>query len=312
MFFGFALFFSSMNINVELGSRTYFIASNESKTIYISTELFPTYFVFNSYHPNTVFHYFRKEICNTAEIEEINTMIRFLPLWFAIKEPFSRIMIDIPDNSNLSFSTMAFPGMCSNGVFFSSKKQQRLLFSKDGFGFFKLSPYDDKCIFFSYQNESNFSLSIKSSDQEDQLFYYSGFKNYSSISGNYTDSITNYNSSNPILLRIIADDNHPPDLVQIMYQTENSLFQDLRDDVHEPYVLPMQCDPEDTWYDEKLAIFFVTLSLLLGISCLFILFPQCYSSDKPLIMPDSSINDDSSFSSIQISNPIFTPRKKYT
>ena len=170
-------------INAEYGGKKYTIETDYEDKICINTSIFPTFILIDSFNDDTEYlQYF--SVSNKTSYLNFNALLRFLPMYQTLSIPFSSGTIFTPTPTNLTISIVSLPGMCNNGYYFSNKRADSIRFAKVASGFESLTVYDDKCLIFTTFGNKTVSFEMNSNDEEDQLFVYYSYDNYTSISGN--------------------------------------------------------------------------------------------------------------------------------
>jgi hypothetical protein len=188
-----------------------------------------------------------------------------MPVYKSISTPTDSIEIETPSGTNLTFMTVTLPGMCSNGIYFSTLPLGTLRFTQGGQDFHNLSAFDDKCLVFGSQQKVDLVLTILSQDHEDQLYVYYNFTNFTSISGNDSLILSDYDArGQPLFVRVVADDARPPHDVDILYVSSASMSRSPRYDYALPPVLLQECDEPSTASQEPAAIALIVVIGIIG------------------------------------------------
>jgi hypothetical protein len=164
--------------------------------------------------------------------------------------------------------TVSLPGMCHDGIYFSTESTGAVLLSQGASRFYNLSIYDDKCFVLGPQNSISIDLDLGSNDFEDQLFVYFSYTNYTSFSGNSSLSLVNYSGPDPVFLRLVCDDFNPPNYLFFTYDFTGPTGRTPRTDVMIP-ISPLQvCGVIQAWCTEPLAIAMIVVTALLAFAFL--------------------------------------------
>ena len=273
------LCYCNFNIDVSPGAETIEIETEENNNICINTTFYPTYLLIDSFADDTEYIQYNSIESKQYQIES-NAILRFLPMYQNLEKPFSSSTIFTPSPTNVTISIISLPGLCNDGVYFSNKRIDSVKFSKYSTGFESLEVYDDKCLIFTSSGNKNATIEISSNDNEDQLFVYYSYDNYTSISGNNSFSFEmDENNSNPLIFRIIADDKSPPEWTRITIETDGDEPRNEMSDYYTPVFVPPTCDDSNLWYNEQVAIVLIVITVLLFILCLYA-GRQCIKSNK--------------------------------
>jgi hypothetical protein len=249
------------SITVELGVHQHNFASQEYDHTCINFTVAPFAFVPNNFGEDTLYREYSYTLDGSITRTEFS--MRFLPLFQYLEDPFHSIEIYTPSPTDLSFMTVNLPGMCQNGIYFSTTAIGEVVLSRHSTGFHNLSIYDDKCLVFGPQESIDLTIDMTSDDFEDQLFIHHSYTNYTSLSGNATWEMTNYSSSLPLFLRLVADDLSPPDMISVSYEFTGPTGRHPRQDIMVP-VSPLQvCDRDEIWCDEALAVAMLVVTSVL-------------------------------------------------
>ena len=271
--------YCNTKIDVSPGAQSYIIETEENNNVCINTTFYPTFILIDTFSDDTEYIQYNS-IDNGQYNIESNAILRFLPMYQSLETPFSCSTIFTPSPTNLTITTVSLPGLCNDGIYFSNKKTDTIKFSRHSTGFENLDVYDDKCLIFTSIGNKNVSLEINSNDNEDQLFVYYTYDNFTSISGNNSFSFEmDETSLTPLIFRIVADDKSPPEWTKVTIETDGDEPRNEMSDFYTPIFVPPTCDDSDLWYNEELAIVLIVLTVLLFIFCL-IAGKQCIKSNK--------------------------------
>jgi hypothetical protein len=260
-FFSFCL--CTIFIDTSLGIEQFNYFTNDGDIININVTVYPSFLVFIHFGDDTLYRDCHYPIDGPPDCHE--QVMRFIPIYSSISNPTHLLEIETPVSTNLSFMTVTLPGMCSNGIYFSILQFGTLRLHRGGDGFHNLSVFDDKCLVFGPQEKVSLVLTMKSQDFEDQLFVYWTFTNFTSVSGNGTLKLNNYDGSKePLFVRFVADDFEAPHEVNIEYLSSANFSRNPRFDYALPPILFQVCDEESTGSMEGLAISFIILIVGFG------------------------------------------------
>ena len=276
--------FSKCNkeINAGLGARHYEFEMEEDEYICINTSFYPTYIIVDTFEDDTEYTYY-SSMTDTEKSEKFTALLRFLPIYQRLNEPFGAAAIHTPSAAHISITIAALPGMCNNGIYFSNKRKDTIRLSKFSTGFENLQVYDDKCMIFTALGVTNVTFDMISDDYEDQLYAYYTYTNFSSISGNSSASLQ-FDENNPLIIRIVADDVSPPDwaLISIESDGEEPRFEQC--DFYVPKLTPPTCKDDNLWYGERLAWMLVIVLGVLVIADAIYVGKQCICKEDEEMM----------------------------
>ena len=321
MFFIFFCFLfleaKEIEIDVELGAKHHNYEMEENDIIFIHSIYYPFLIILNNYADNTIFSEYSSLFDDVKQNFQSNEVyMRLLPIYKTFSNPFTFIKIIAKSQSIIKFTLVSIPSMCNNGIYVSTKENDKIQFSNSATDFFNLKANDDKCVVFGSHNTQTVSLQMVSDDYNDQFFVYKSFLEWNSISGNNSLTITQEDEDIPLLVRIVADDIKPPISASISFYTDNdnngtALFQDF--EYHGSFI--GKIDPETTILGSKtVAICVLTLTIVLFLIDVALITLQClkrpqYSqfdddSDKEMssMAPDIEIYPHSKFDISRFSN----------
>lgn len=269
MFLLYFLLFSNKDnckfqVNDILSFQNYEFDTEAGDNICINITINPHYLVFQQFEDDTLYIQYTSNNNNLFKLDFV-TLLRFLPIYQAYQDPFSSVTITTPSPTHIAFTSASIPGMCKDGIYFSTLAHDSITLKPDALNFFSLNPYDDKCILFADLADDIIVTTIESDDNEDQLFVYTNFTDYYSFNGNSTFSITSASDS-PLLMRIVADDSSPPTLIRIIKNSTNP--KNVRNPGMDWFVNkkePQECNNIKTWYSEGLVIFIIVCTLFFGV-----------------------------------------------
>ncbi|OHT17634.1 hypothetical protein TRFO_00906 [Tritrichomonas foetus] len=248
-------------IQPKLGINNYTFDANENDIICIEPKIYPVYILFSEFPSDTLLEKYIYNPNNNTHLLDFSALLRYLPIYDYSLSPSTRTILKTQSNGSISLTTSVFPGMCSNGIFFSNSEKFDLSFSERSFGFWKINNYDDKCIIFS---ASKIKMEINSNDDEDQFFLYSDFDNFTSISGNNTLMIDDIERN--YLVRFVADDSNIPNHVSLSFEGCSTCNN--KNDMYLPQFLIEKCSNHKKWYGNNIAI--VLIILLFAFVLLFL------------------------------------------
>ena len=183
MFFYFLFIFITANecsytFTSHIGFENHYLDTDDGNIVCINVSDYPFYLVVRSFSDDTMYYQYQSGTKSDQLSLKFSTLLRFLPLYQTIQDPFGSISIETPTGTHLSFTTASLPGICTDGIFFSTQKEDNIILSPKFSSFYSLNVYDDKCILFSNGAQQNISFSIESNDFEDQLFIYRNYTDF--------------------------------------------------------------------------------------------------------------------------------------
>lgn len=265
--------------NGGLGSKNFIFNTKKKTNICINTTIYPTYIIFNNFEDTTELISYSGVSASGFMEEKYRSLLRFLPFYQEIQSPYGSFTIYNPVKARISFTLITLPGMCTNGIYFSTKLLDSVTFSKHMNGFNKLNIYDDKCVVFTGTGQKKITLKLLSDDYEDQLYVYFSFNNFTSISGNSSLQLE-AGTSQPLIFRIVADDFSPPDWATINVETDGDEPRWSGSSFYVPKLEPPFCENVDSWYDEKTAIILIVILIILGILLIVLLAQKCICASE--------------------------------
>lgn len=276
-----ALFLIAFSLNecthfreTPIGTKEYKITNKDDETICIKPLYYPTYIIFSNFGDDTIYY---ENI--DGENTDLSSLLRFLNFYQKIELINSTVMIKTPTGCDVSFTTISFPGTCSNGIYFSNRLTDEINLSQDETGFKKLQVFDDKCMVWATKGEIDISLEMESDDHEDQLYVYYNFTNFQSISGNSSLHLhTDWNR--PLFFRLVADDENPPRWAKIKISSTGDPPRRPEFGFYIPDYVPPICDESKNWYSGAVAIAVVIILILLVLSSLVLIGKQCIFIDS--------------------------------
>ena len=302
MFFYFLFIFITANecsytFTSHIGFENHYLDTDDGNIVCINVSDYPFYLVVRSFSDDTMYYQYQSGTKSDQLSLKFSTLLRFLPLYQTIQDPFGSISIETPTGTHLSFTTASLPGICTDGIFFSTQKEDNIILSPKFSSFYSLNVYDDKCILFSNGAQQNISFSIESNDFEDQLFIYRNYTDFFSINVNISSTIIS--SENPeslLLARIVADDLNPPTFIEISMKAINNIEETFKTrnpnrDFYIPTKALQTCEFETHWYNETIVICIIILTILLGILALIIFSSMCLCSHSNPFVDEVRIKD---------------------
>lgn len=309
----------------SIGAQFYSITTNDDDLVCINITTYPFFIIFNEFNNDVIYQQYSSPSNDINLDKKSESLLRFLPVFKMFESPYAFIVLKTPIGGNISFTMASYPGMCQNGMYLSNRMEDNIAFPQSDSlpgaqKFFTLNEYDDKCILYSTpfsdfsSNSSNLRQHIKielqSKNCDSQVFIYSSFKDFNSISGNATIEqttneppiITNYHndktttakgvyklnnetSNSPFIIRIVASEKVPPTLVNISFivesesdenQTSNQLldWNEDRSGIYLPAQKIEKCPEEHHWYSLNLAISMIIVTVLTFFALLFVISSQ--------------------------------------
>lgn len=258
-----------------IGSKQYTITTEDDDTLCIKPLYYPTYIVFSQYNNDTVYY---GSIDEDGSAEE-SSQLRFLPFYQIIDKYNYTAMIKTPTGGNISFSSISFPGSCADGVYFSTKLQDEIILSQNDSGFKKLQIFDDKCMIWSTKGHLNISLEMESDDNEDQLYIYYNYTEFSSISGNSSLHIST-DATKPVFFRLVADDFNPPRWAKIKIRSDGDEPRRAEYGFYIPKFIPPICDDSRRWFSERTAILSLVCLAILMLLTMIMIGKQCIFTES--------------------------------
>jgi hypothetical protein len=259
----------------DLGITHHSFSTSDGAIICMNFSVYPIFLIFNTYSSDTLYHEYSAQLENEPLKEQFYTEIRFLDVFRAIISPYSAISIHTPTGCNLIFSTAVLPGMCSEGIFFSNLPTDVIEFSSTQTGFFGLENLTDKCLIFSAHAIQRVNASLIALDEQDQLFLYRNWTDFSSISGNDTIQITSPDDTSGVIVRIVTDEQLPPISVTIAMQSDADMPRFFRREVYTLKLDPQECPPSPVWYTKGVATTILVLTCVFGVIALGMLLLEC-------------------------------------
>ena len=302
----------SNEITIKTGVHKYSFDAIDGDVFCINSSYYPLSIIFNNFADDTIFDSYGSA---DNSIEQINdkesTLIRFLPIFKSFSDPFRFLQISTPTSTNLKFVIAALPGMCDTGFYISTKENDIIDFSEKSSNFFRINAYDDKCLIFACHNKNTIVAETKSENNEDQVFIYSSYTNYTSISGNDTMQIDTDDDGDELpFVRIVADDYFSSLAAKITFASEGgntSIIQDYG------YLIEKRegnACKETTLGKERTSIAMIVVVLVLIIADAIFIAMQCFKTDIQYQFDDSNDADMSSLVSSQ--NDIQTSYSKFS
>ena len=269
----------------DIGVFSYAFDLDADETVCINVSAYPFSIMFGSFGSDTLYREYDYWPPPNDRVTSFETLMRFLPVYRTMMDPEHSITITARSATRLTFLTAQLPGMCYDGILFSSARARQLRFGRDEPGFFNLDVYSDKCVVFGPRANITVSAKIRSSDYEDQIFVHYGFTDYVSIGANGTFN-HEFTADESPFFRILADDVSPAELIEftadVVAETrisESAIFIPNR---------PAQvCDRPALWYGEKVAVAMVAVTACVGFIFLGVL---CAVSIRQRATPRHSRN----------------------
>jgi hypothetical protein len=276
-----------------LGVHQFRFSTSDNDRICINFTIAPFTFVVNEFGEDTLYREYTYDLDGSVTFTEI--AMRFLPVYRYIENEFHSIEIRTISETTLSFMTVVLPGMCHDGLYISTVDIGEITMSKNSHDFYNLSIYDDKCFVFGPADSMDLDMEMQSSDYEDQLYIHYSYSDFVSISGNDSASLLNYSARDPAFLRLVADENAPPDTVFISYSMVGPRGRNPRQDIRSPANALQVCDRADAWFDGSLVVAVVTITL--GLSLAFLVWVCVFTIRQTRLERDEESPE--AFSSVQ-------------
>jgi hypothetical protein len=253
--------------STSLGLEQFDRSTNDGDILCLNVTAYPFALVFHRFSDDTVYRDCFYPVEGPPECRA--QALRFLPLQRSLLAPAHILEIETPTATDLSFMTVTLPGMCSDGIYFSSLPFGTLRLHPGGSDFHNLTVFDDKCVVFGPQEIVSLTMFINSDDEEDQLYVYYSFTNFTSVSGNSTVFVTDYNArERPLFVRVVADDFRPAREVLIAWESSANYTRSPRFDYALPPTLFQVCDEEKKETAGAIAIALIVFIAALAIGLL--------------------------------------------
>jgi hypothetical protein len=262
-------------ISPPLGITHYSFSTSDDDTICMNFSIFPILLIFNTYASDTLYHEYSSQLPSEPLTEQFYTEVRFLGIFRAVISPYSAASIRTPTGHNFTFSTAVLPGMCGEGVFFSNLPSENIEFSSAQTGFFSLENLTDKCVIFSAHAVQRVNASLVALDEEDQLFLYRNWTDFSSISGNDSIQITSQDDSKGLIVRIVTDEKLPPLSVTVEMQSNADVPRFFRREVYILKLGRQECPLSPVWYGQGVATIVLITTCVLAVVSLGMLLLEC-------------------------------------
>jgi hypothetical protein len=259
----------------SLGIQHHNFSTESGDIICLNFTAFPTFIIFNNFESDTFYHEYSAQTEEHPLKKQFSTEVRFLGVFRALLSPYSASAIETITGCDLAFSTAVLPGMCSEGIFFSTLPKDIVEFSDAQTGFFGLENLTDKCLIFSAQAQQTVTAEMQSRDYQDQLIFYTNWTNFTSISGNTTGVFTSVGNTEGMIVRLVTDEQLPPIAIKLSMQSEAEMPRFFDQAVFIPHVEAQQCGEMPKWYGEATARIVVVGTCLIGAFTLVMLLVEC-------------------------------------
>ena len=289
----------------NLGAELFSQEMNEGEKLCINISYYPSFVVFDDFEKDTLFSIFTHSPLADSPQSVKSTYIRYLNNYVPILDPFVQIVFESESPVNLSFTLLSLPGMCNDGIYFTTKTNENYILSTEESGFNKISPFHDKCIFKSVTDETNVTMSYSTDSHWSQAFVYESYDRYYSIGNNETHA---FSTTDPYFYRIIVGEHSYYNQLSISFESpDDSEGYMPRDDYFYFEEISNTCNDENTWVNNEIAIVCLTIFIVLLLTVFLWLTKLCFeknvkTSKKRFFSPDSlsmsTSVDDSLFTSI--------------
>ena len=200
----------------NLGAELFSQEMNEGEKLCINISYYPSFVVFDDFEKDTLFSIFTHSPLADSPQSVKSTYIRYLNNYVPILDPFVQIVFESESPVNLSFTLLSLPGMCNDGIYFTTKTNENYILSTEESGFNKISPFHDKCIFKSVTDETNVTMSYSTDSHWSQAFVYESYDRYYSIGNNETHA---FSTTDPYFYRIIVGEHSYYNQLSISFES---------------------------------------------------------------------------------------------
>ena len=257
----------------HLGAEMFTTELEKGETLCMNISYYPTFVIFENFAKDTKFdvikHY---PVTESPELRK-STYIRYLNNYISILEPFAQIIFTAESSDLLSFTVLSIPGMCDDGIFFTTKTKNQIILSTEGTGFNKIAPFSDKCVFKSVPGETNVSISYETDSNWSQVFIYDAFDDFYSLSN---DDSHSFNTASPLFYRVLVGEHSNYNKVTVSFDSDDELAGYMpREDYFYFEEIVDYCESEKTWATQEIAIIVLTVCIILLIIVLLWLGMLC-------------------------------------
>ena len=257
----------------HLGAEMFNTQLNKGESLCINISYYPTFVIFENFAKDTKFDEIKHYPLPSSPETRKSTYIRYLNNYIPIIDSFVQIVFTAESSDILSFTVLSIPGMCDDGIYFTTKTKDEIILSNSGFGFNKISPFSDKCVFKSVPGETNVSISYETDSSWSQVFVYDSFDDFYSLSN---DDSHSFNTTSPLFYRIIVGEHSYYNKVTVIFESDDELAGYMpRDDYFYFEEIVDYCESEKTWVTPEIAIIVLTICIILLIIVLLWLGKLC-------------------------------------
>lgn len=226
------------------------------ETLCINITFYPFYISFYDLPPSLKYNEYYS--ISTDRVDPIDYFFNgsdLLNVGFrSFEHPYGSITFTAVENlSHVSFTYLSMPGLCTTGIYFCRSSNDRLIFEKNGQGFFKIRNYDDKCIIFIPPTQTIIKFNQESTDQYDQVYIYKNFTDYDGFSGSFSMKEYMYSQNETRMLRLLMNSDKTPEKIEINFDPL-AIYSSLKSSYFVPRHKEPECEVIDHWYSEELII----------------------------------------------------------
>lgn len=187
------------------------------------------------------------------------SLISLAHLYQNLSEPFKQVYIRSKSLSTIDFTTVSLPGMCIDGIYFSTENKILVNFEDEGQHFFNYIKGSDKCMIFAANGNQSIHAKLETPNFDSTINIYRNFTDYTVLNTNDTINVSQSDSNSSIFVRLLIDNLTTPNKLEIFFNSDADNYYEQRND----FQLPQ--------YDSQICEFGKLSSKKLGIALLIII-----------------------------------------
>ena len=291
----------------EIGIKNYRnIELGEGEKICMNLTYYPTFLIFEDFEKDTKFYSIVRSPLPTSPVEQKSTYLRYLKNYKSFIRPFGEFYIEAESAASVSFTVLSMPGMCQDGIFISTNKNEEIELSPKSEGIMNLDSMNDKCVINTVKDTSNISVSFSSDSNWSQIYVYKSLTEFEAVGANET--YEKNETKHTRLIRIITGNYSNDNRVNIKFASDGDEGYNPRSDFFVYENIADKCKDEAQWVTNEIAVTFVIIAAALILAIVIVIGKMCYDEkdnhlsveENNLITETTSLAtmDDSLFPSI--------------